>query len=137
MGFSSTLLVGPLRWSVCIAVLETTLVKYVKFILLDALKPSGQLAPSSSQKLASQVNPCYSSGSHTFKGAASRLSAVPTRFLRNMSIPQEVASLPGKYEYSAGRARCTAASSYAYSMPQRWKNLTKFATQPTLAVPEL
>ena len=54
-----------------------------------------------------------------------------------MSIPQEVASLPGKYEYSAGRARCTAASSYAYSMPQRWKNLTKFATQPTRAVPEL
>ena len=81
----------------------------------------------------------YSSGSHTFKGTASRLSAVPTRLPRNMSIPQEVASLPGKYEYSAGRARCTAASSYAYSMPQCWKNLTKFAThvQPTRAVPEL
>ena len=44
----------------------------------------------------------YSSGSHTFKGTASRLSAVPKCFLRNMSIPQEVASLPGKYEYSAG-----------------------------------
>ena len=65
------------------------------------------------------IMPFCSPRSHTFKGNASLLSALTVPHLGNTGIAQEMASLPGQYEYCPGssitpwKIRCTSAMAVA------------------------